>query len=118
MPDRFGLRFNTTYSAEYPDGSIQNPQGSLNLDRKIHMSRRVYDIYGMAKPFAGGGRRGYGDAPLLFLRHPVHNSLTIMNLPNLVRTTGVIEYPLCYGSLAGVYVGYDTYIACFLKSLH
>jgi hypothetical protein len=52
MPDRFGLGFHTAYSAEDTNGSIQDPQGPLYLDGKVHMAGSIYNVYGVSSPVA------------------------------------------------------------------
>src|SRR4030067_29060 len=81
------------------------------------MSGSIDDINSMLRklvvhtfPETGGCRRGNCNSPFLFLFHPVHDSGTIMNFPNLMRYPGIIEYTLGCRSLARINMGHDAYI--------
>ena len=56
-------------------------------------------------PFTGGHRGGDGDAPFLFLGHPVHGRLAVVYLAHAVDLAGIEEHPLRHGCLAGIDVG-------------
>ena len=64
-----------------------------------------------AVPKAGGGRRGDGDAALLFLRHPVHGRRAVMHFTQLVADPGVKQNPLGGGGLAGIDMRGDADVA-------
>jgi len=63
---RLGLH--TRHAVEEADGPVQHAQGTLHLQREVHVARRVDDVDAVVVPHARGGSGGDGDATLLFLR--------------------------------------------------
>ena len=117
-PNRFGLRLNPRDCTEDANRSIQNPKGSLHLDREIDMARRVDDVDPMVLPEAG--RRGSrdGDPALLFLLHPIHRRRAVVDLTDLVIDTRVVEDPLGRSRLAGIDVGHDADVPSPFERCH
>lgn len=75
------------------------------------MPWRVDDIELVVFPERGRGRRGDGDAALLFLFHPVHGGCAVVHLTNLVVDTGVVQDALGGCGLAGIDVRHDAEVA-------
>ena len=108
VPDGLRLGLHPAYGAEDDDGPVEDPEAPLDLNGEIDMTRRVDDVDLMVFPGAGGHRRGDGDPPLLFLRHPVHHGLAVVDLAHLVGFPRVEENPLRHRRLAGIDVGDDS----------
>jgi hypothetical protein len=68
-------------------------------------------------PKTGGGSRGDGDAAFAFLLHPVRDSVSVVNLADLVHETGVEENAFRGRGLAGINVGSDTNVPRPLKRI-
>jgi len=58
-------------------------------------------------PMTGGDRRCNGDAPLLFIRHPVHDSFSVVDFADFMGFAGIIKNALGHGGFAGVDMGDD-----------
>ncbi|CNV38281.1 Uncharacterised protein [Mycobacterium tuberculosis] len=110
-PHLFGLRFDTLFAVENRDRAVEHAQIALHLDGEIHMPWRVDDIQLVVFPERGRGRRGDGDAALLFLFHPVHGGCAVVHLTNLVVDTGVVQDALGGCGLAGIDVRHDAEVA-------
>jgi len=106
-PDRLGLRLDTGHRVEYRDGTVQDPERALDLDREVHVAGRVDDVDPMALPLAGGRGGRDRDAALALLDHPVHLRGALVHLTDLVGLAGVIEDALGRRGLAGVDVRHD-----------
>src|SRR4030095_2028555 len=92
-----------------------NTQGPLDFGGKVHVSRSVDDVDSMVLPeTCGRGGRDRNPA-LLFLLHPIHRRRTLMNFTDLVIDPGVVEDALRGRGFAGVDVGHDADIPCFLQ---
>jgi hypothetical protein len=110
-PHCFRLWLYTSHSAENSYYPVQYSQASFNFDSKVDMPGSVNDVDFSIFPETGGRCRGYGDSPLLFLFHPVHDGCAFMNLTNLVRLAGIIQYPLSRRCLSRVNMGHYADIA-------
>ena len=114
-PYGLGLRLDATDRAEHGDGSVQNPQRTLDLGREVDVSGGVDDVDAeggaVAQPRAGGGGGGNRDPPLLLLFHPVHGGRTFMHLAHAVDPAGIEQNPLGGGRLAGVDMRHDADVA-------
>jgi hypothetical protein len=75
------------------------------------MTWSINNIYLTMMPEASSGSRGNRNPALLFLFHPVHDSVAIMNLTQLMRPTSIIKNPLSCCGLSGVNMGHYAYIA-------
>lgn len=62
-------------------------------------------------PESGGGGRDDGDTTLFFLLHPVHLSVTVVNITNLVGFAGVEKNTLRSGSFTSVDVSDNTNVS-------
>ena len=108
-PDRLRLGFYPGGATKHDHSAIEYPQRALYLDGEIDVSRGIDDIDAVfvvlavhATPKAGRGRRGDGDAALLFLLHPVHGGRAIMDLADLVGYAGIEQYALCRGGFTRI----------------
>ena len=113
-PHGFGLRLHAGNGAEHSDGTVEHAQRALNFDGEVDVARGVDDIDAVFGPVlvhplpeAGGGRGRNGDATLLLLLHPVHDSIAIMHLAQLVGDAGIEQNALGRRGLAGIDVGHD-----------
>ena len=112
VPDGLRLGLHPAHGAEDDHRPVQNAETPLDLDREIDMARCVDDVDLMVVPSAGGHRRCDGDPPLLFLRHPVHDGLAVVDLSHLVGYPGVEENPLRNCRLTGIDMGDYSDIPC------
>ncbi len=106
-PDGFGLRLDRRDRVEQSDEAVEDPQRALDLDREVHVARRIDDVDARVAPGARGGGRRDRDAALLLLDHPVHGRSTLVHLAHLVRAPGVKQNALGRGRLARVDVSRD-----------
>ena len=124
MPDRLGLRLYSRHSVEDDDSAVKYAHRSLDFHRKINMPRRIYNIYTVlvgfivlgiwaGNPKTRSGRRGYRNAPLSFLLHPVHNCLPFVHLADSVRNPRVKQNTLGNRGLTGVYMSNNAYVSVF-----
>ena len=120
-PYSFRLGLNTAYRTEKRHGTVEYSQRTLNLCSEVHVPRSVYQVYlvlfciggflalvGRIVPEHGSSGRGNRYASLLFLRHPVHRSGSVVHLAYLVGKSGVIKDTLAGCGLTGIDVGHDT----------
>ena len=114
-PHGLRLWFDSTHSTEDDDSAVQHAQAALHLGGEIHVAGRINDIDLMLVPVAGNGRRGNGDAPLTFLRHPVGDSRPFVYLADLVRETRIVQDALAHRGLAAVNVGDDADVSRFFQ---
>ena len=110
-PDGLGLRLHPGDTAENGHGAVENAERALDLDREIHVPRRIDEVDLVLAPGEGRGRRGDRDAALLLLGHPVHRRGAVVDLADLVAAAGVVEEALGDRRLAGIDVRNDTNIA-------
>jgi hypothetical protein len=120
-PDGFGLRLDAADRVVDHDRAVEHAHGALDLDREVHVARRVDDVDAVLGVVAGHafpeGRcrsRGDGDAALLLLRHPVHGRGAFVDLAHLVVHAGVEQDALGRRGFTCVDVGADTDIAVAL----
>jgi len=90
VPDSLRLRLHTSHCAEHGDRSIEHAEGALDLCGKVDMARRIDDVDLVVAP--KGGRRCAldGDTPLLFLIHPVHRRLAVVDFADFVCLARII----------------------------
>ncbi|MBA7648297.1 hypothetical protein ES703_56082 [subsurface metagenome] len=115
MPDGLRLGLHPADCTEDDHCTVQNANRALYLRGKIHMSWRIDDIDLSALPETGGGCRSYGNSPFLFLYHPVHYRLTVIDFAYPVALARVIENSFSGCCLARINMGYDTDIADFFQ---
>jgi hypothetical protein len=101
------LRLHSAHGAEQRHGAVQYSQRAFYFDRKINVSRGIYDIYPMFFPKTGGGGRGDGNAAFFLLLHPVHGGGSVVDLADPMDPAGKIKYPLGGGGLTGIDMGHD-----------
>ena len=101
-PHRFCLGLNTGNSVKNHHAAIQHPQAALYLSSEVHVPWGVDDVDVVAVPLAGGCRCGDRDAPFLFLGHPVHDRVPIVNVADLVRPAREEEHTLSNRRFTGV----------------
>jgi len=111
LPYGFGLGLDPSHSAEDHHRAVQHAQRPLHLDSEINMPGGVDDMDLMVFPRAGGYRRGDCNPPLLFLGHPVHGRLPVVDLAHPVYLSGVVEYALGHRGLARVDVGDESHVS-------
>ncbi len=114
-PHRLGLRLDATDGAEHGDGTVEDAQRALDLDREVNVPGRIDDLNAMVLPERSrrGGRDR--DAALLLLDHPVHGRRAVVDLADLVRAAGVEQHALGRGRLAGVDVRHDPDVAGLIQ---
>src|SRR5690606_7715840 len=100
-PDGFRLGLHATHGAIHHACAIQDAHGTLDFDGEVNVSGGVDDVDPVlgtasvhALPETGDGGRGDGDAPLLFLLHPVRGGGAIVHLAQLVAHTCIKQYAL------------------------
>ena len=110
-PDGLRLGLDALLAVEDGDGTVEDAQRALDLDREVHVARGVDDVDLVVVPVAGrrGGRDR--DAALLLLLHPVHRRRTVVRLTDLVVDPGVEQDPLGGRRLAGIDVSHDADVA-------
>ena len=125
-PDRLGLRLHPRICIEHADRPVEDGEGTLNLDREVHMPRCVDDVEAVPVglrgravdgpfPEGGGCSGGDRDSAFLLLLHPVHGGGAVMDLAHLVGLSGVVEDPLGRGGFPGVDVRHDSEVAVSLQ---
>ena len=128
-PDGLRLRLDTALSSQNGHRTVQNAQGTLDLNGEVHVARSVDDVDAVTvllerdrillglgvRPVAGGSSRSNGDTTLLLLNHPVHGGAAIVDLTDLVVDTGVVQDTLGSGRLAGIDMGHNADISRHLK---
>ena len=114
IPDRLRLRLDSRHCVKHRDHPIEHPQGTLDLDGKVNMPRRVDDVDLVVLPKTSRRRRGDGDAALLLLHHPVHRRRAVMHLADLVYLATIIKYALGGSGLACVDVCHQPDVAHIL----
>ena len=115
VPDGFRLGFNPANGAENRHHAIKNPQAALDFNREINMPRSINNGDAVVVPLTGSSRGSNGNAPLLFLFHPIHQSGPIMNLTDFVGQAGTIKDPLGDGGFSGINVSGNTDISQFAE---
>ena len=118
-PYGFGLGFNAALCAESCDCAIEYAERTFNFYGEVNVSRGIDDVYtaliglGLAgtNPVAGGCCGRYGNAALLFLNHPVHGGLAIVNFTDFVSSAGVVKYTFGSSCLARIDMGHNADIA-------
>jgi hypothetical protein len=117
LPYRLGLGLDTGDTVEHRDGTVEDAQRPLDLDREVDVAGRVDDVDLVVAP--EGGRRGRcdRDAALLLLDHPVHGGGALVDLTDLVGPARVIEDALGRCRLARVDVGHDADVAGLVEGV-
>ena len=77
------------------------------------MTRGIDNIDAKVFPVAGGCSRYYGDAPLPFEIHPVHNRGSLINFAYFIGTPGMKQDTLGNRRFAGINMGDDADITDF-----
>ncbi len=101
-PNRLGLRLHRGNRIEERDQAVEHAQRALDLDREVHVARRVDDVDARVAPGRRGRGRGDRDAALLLLNHPVHRRGAVVHLAHLVHASGEEQDAFGTGRLAGV----------------
>ncbi len=114
-PNGFGLGLDAALGTQDRHAAVKHAKRTLDLCRKVHVTRGVDDVDARIAPEAGRGSRGNRDASLLLLFHPVHRRGTLMRFAELVVHAGVEQDPFRRRGLAGVDVGHDADISGFFK---
>ena len=128
-PNGLRLRLDTALSSQNGHRTVQDAQGTLDLNSKVHVARSVDDVDAMTvllersrillslrmRPVAGGCCGGDGNTTLLLLNHPVHGSAAIMDFADLVVDAGVVQNTLGGSRLTSINVGHNADISRHLK---
>ena len=128
-PDRLGLGLDTGYTAKHSDRAVQNTHGTFDFSGEVDVSRCIDDVNPMSETFevlvktlvlllgpeGGHRRRGDGDAALLFLFHPVGDSVAVIDVADLVDQACVEENSLGRCGLARIDVGANTKVTSALQ---
>ena len=114
-PNGFGLGLDASLGAQDRHASVEHAKRTLDLSRKVHVTRGVDDVDARTAPETGGGSRGDRDASLLLLFHPVHRCGALMRFAELVVHAGVEQNTFRRRGLAGVDVGHNADISGFFK---
>ena len=110
MPYCFRLRFYSAHSTENSNSTIQNSERTFNFRCKIYVTGSINDIDLFFVPETGSNGRSYGNTAFFFLSHPVHNSISVMNLAHFVNDAGVEQYPFGSSCLTGIDMSHYTNI--------
>ena len=116
-PHLLGLRLNAFLTVEDGDGTIENTEGTLNLNGEVNVTRGVDDVDLVVVPEAGHGSGGNGDAAFLLLCHPVSGGRTVVGLAHLTVDTGVEENTLGGRRLTSIDVGHDADVTDLVQVL-
>ena len=118
-PDGLALGLDASDRAESGHRAVQDAQGTFHFHREVDVAGSVdqVDLIGISVVVPERRRRGRGDgdAPLLFLDHPVHRGRTFVDLTDLVGLSGVVEDALGRGGLTGIDVGHDADVTGVFK---
>jgi hypothetical protein len=114
-PNGFRLWLDTCYSVKDHHPTIEDAQAALNLNCKINVSRRIYDVNLMIPPEARHRSSGDGDSSLPLLDHPVGNGRSIIDRPHPMGSPCVKEHSLSGSRLPRIDVSDDTDIANALQ---
>ena len=128
-PNGLRLRLDTALSSQNGHRTVQDAQGTLDLNSKVHVARGVDDVDAVTvllecnrillglrvAPVAGGSSGSDGDTTLLLLNHPVHGSAAIMDFADLVVDAGVVQNTLGGSRLTSINVGHNADISRHLK---
>jgi hypothetical protein len=79
------------------------------------MTRGINDIDSMLAPETGRCGAGDSDSAFLFLLHPVHGGCAVMNFPNFVGDSGVVQNTLCGRGFSRINMGHNADIARFIE---
>ena len=91
------LRLHAGHTAEHQHGAIEHAKSAFDLDREVHVPRRIDDVDVVIRP--DGVRRGRldRDAALPFQLHGVHrraDGILALDLVHRMNASGVEEDPL------------------------
>ncbi len=115
---RLGL--NAALCGEHTYCTIQNAQGTLDLDGEVDVTGGIDDVDTMLqstglllvvvlqRPVAGGCRGRDGDTSLLLLCHVVHGCGAVVGFTNLVVYTGIIQDALGQRGLTCIDMRHNT----------
>src|SRR5581483_12503179 len=104
-PHRFRLRLDTTNTAEDNNSTVKHTQAALDFGGEIHVSGGVNDIDLVILPLACNRGGGDGNPALPFLRHPISDCGSFVNLADFMRHAGVVQHALTDGGFATVHMG-------------
>ena len=101
------MRLDAHFAVEDGNSAVEHAQRTLHLCRKVDVSWRIDNINLVAFPEASHRRRGNGDAPLFFLRHPVGGGAAIITLDgtDFMCQASTVQNTLSGSRFTGVDVG-------------
>ena len=105
------MRFNTGNRVKNSDSTIKHPQGTLNFNCKVNVTRCVDDINALIIPKTSRRSGSNSNTALLLLLHPVHSGSTIVNFTNFITDACVVKNPFCRCRLASIDVSDDAAVA-------
>src|SRR5699024_1344349 len=110
-PDLLGLRLDALLAVEDGDGTVEDTERPLDLDREVDVPGGVDDVDLVVFPEAGHRGGGNGDAALILRLHPVYLRCTVVRLTGLAVDARVVQDVLGRGGLTGVDVRHDADVA-------
>ena len=110
-PHGLGLRFDTFFTVEDGNGTVENTERTLYLDREVDVPRGVNNVDLVLVPETRRRSRRDCDSTLLLLGHPVHRGRSVVNFTDLVRDSGVVEDTFSRRRLTGIDVSHDADVA-------
>jgi len=114
-PDRFRLWLYTTHGTEYRNGSVKHTKGSFHFDGKVDVAGCINDVVLLflvvEVPECRCSSGSDGDAPFLFLDHPVHGGGAVVHLSHPVKHARIEKNSLGGSRLTGVYMGHNANIS-------
>ena len=101
------MRLDAHFAVEDGNSAVEHAQAALHFGCKVDVPWRIDNINLVAFPEASHRRRGNGDTPLLFLRHPVGGGAAVITLDgtDFVRQASTVQNTLSGGCFTGVDVG-------------
>ena len=107
-PNRFALWLYSSHPTEYCDRSVQNPEGTLDFSRKVHVSWGIDNVdpvhrllktfdqscIRLDRPETGGGSGGNRDTTFPLLLHPIGHGGAFMHLSHFMNATRIKKHPL------------------------
>ena len=115
LPYSFSLRLNTVNSTNDSNCSVQNAQRTFNFCCKINVTWSVNNIYLIVFPVSSCGCRTDCNSSFLFLRHPVHCSLTVINFTDFMNFSCIIKNSFCCCSFSGINMCHNSNISHFFQ---
>ena len=103
-PHTFRARLHSSEHIHHHHQRIESQQRPIDLNAKVHVTRRVDEFD--ARPFPGqrGRGGGDGDATLAFLFHPIEHGRALFDLAHAALNLRIKEQALTQRGLAGIHM--------------